>query len=193
MEAPKTSDRHRDLITASSDVTSIDGRDLSRFRKSGSIAWSFLDCLILIERSRCSAISELNKGDTWTHLMRRSPSDGGRFVRRWIPIGRWIASNEVPRSTRDRGPIGARSWPDQRAIVARSALDRGPINARSWLDRRAIVACSTRDRGPISARSWLIQRKIASQDTATSNDPMTPSIRSHDRINRPRFSGQNSL
>ena len=60
VEAPGTSDRHRDLIT-----TSSDDRYLPRFQKSGSIAWRFLDGLILIERSRCSAISELNKGDTW--------------------------------------------------------------------------------------------------------------------------------
>ena len=47
-----------------------DGRDFWRLQKSGSIAWSFLDGSILIERSRCSAILEFNRGDTWIHLMR---------------------------------------------------------------------------------------------------------------------------
>ena len=111
---------------------------------------------ILIQRWRCSAILEHNKGNMWIHLMQRSPSDGGH------PIGRWIASNEEPRSTRDCGPISARLWllhyriknnpshcigqrslehqnHDRRPIVARSS--------RSWPDRGAIVVLLEANRG----------------------------------------------
>ena len=51
MEAPGASDLHRDLITASSDMASSDGRDLSLFRQYGSTAWIHRDGLISIGRA----------------------------------------------------------------------------------------------------------------------------------------------
>ena len=101
------------------------GHDFLPLRKSGSIAWGFLDGSILIERSRCSAILELKKGDTWIHLMRDrhqtvgAPSDGGSHLKKNHDQRAIMA-----RSSRDRGPIGARSWSDRRAIVVHSALNQ---------------------------------------------------------------------
>ena len=46
-----TTDLHRDLIMASSNVASSDGRDLSRLRQSGSTAWIHRDGPIFIERA----------------------------------------------------------------------------------------------------------------------------------------------
>ena len=51
MEAPRASDLRRDLIVASSDVVSSDGRDLLQFRQSGSTAWTHNDGPISIGRA----------------------------------------------------------------------------------------------------------------------------------------------
>ena len=85
----------------------------------------------------------------------------------------------VARSWRDRGPIAARSWPDRGPIVARSRPDRGPIvgllrrkSRLIWREIEAIIA--------INGSNRLLDR-------------LWPSIRLHDRVNRPPSLGQISL
>ena len=46
--AARSIQSHRDLIKASSDLASLDGRDFLRFRQSGSTAW--IAIVIFIER-----------------------------------------------------------------------------------------------------------------------------------------------
>ena len=92
-----------------------------------------------------------------------------------LKIGQWIAPHEEPRSTRDRGPIVARSRPDSCAIVAHSApkwssgiakLKASIFNFIRWHliknrrhDRHSIVAQSRRDRGPIVPQSGLFLKQ----------------------------------
>ena len=92
-----------------------------------------------------------------------------------LKIGRWIAPHEEPRSTRDRCPIVARSWPDSCTIVVHSApmwssgiteskvsifnFIRGHLIKNRRHDRHSIVARSRRDRGLIVPRSGLFWKQ----------------------------------
>ena len=95
-------------------------------------------------------------------------------------------SNEEPRSTRDCGPIGVRSWRIQRQIGSHN-ITESTSQVFHWIRRRltnqdhdwrAIVARSWRDRGSFEAKSRLIHRLIGSHNAVIGN-------RSHDAFNPP--------
>ena len=138
-----------------------------------------------------------------------SPSDGRRRDSRFgdrdrtaypSSIRRWIAPHEEPRSTRDRGPIGMRSWRIQRQIGAPSSRNR-PHSSSNFIrrslienrqhDRCTIMARSRRDRGPIVAILKRNRGSFKANPEATTPPrgitSTTPSNRSHDRTNCPRF------
>ena len=69
---------------------------------------------------------------------------------------------------------------------SRSRFDRGPIATWLWPDRPTIGANSPPNRG------WFVVR-LKPRSTPSETASTTPSIRSHDRIKRPKFSGQNPL
>ena len=109
-----TADLHRDLITASSDEASSDGRDISRFSFShlGDTQTS-LNRLIAIGRWT------IDEGETpsqpWSGLILQSRSSTRLDLHR-----------TVDRASR-RTTIDARSWLDCCAIVTPSARDREGI------------------------------------------------------------------
>ena len=123
-----------------------------------------------------------------------APSDG------WEDS--WKKSRIMVRSNCDRGAIEPRSWLLHRGLNAtilpihgaqfplkmagKKVHDRSPIVTQSWPDRHLIVAS-------FEAKSMLIHRGIEATINAKGISPATPSICSHDRINRPRFSGEISL
>ena len=82
-------------------------------------------------------------------------------------------------------------------IFIRSQNQQRAKSPQSRSDRDVIVARSPRDRGQDQARSWLPCGEIKATIKAGSKPQFTKSrqclIRSHDRIKRPRFLGQNSL
>ena len=158
------------------------------------------------------------RGTPW---FARSPSGGGRSMRGKchhdhgaagscnrdrpldvISIRRWIAPHEEPRSTRDRGLIGARSWRIQHQIGALSSRNRRHSSSTSsdglWsrIDG-TIDARSQRDRDPNVPRSGLILKQnrvlfkanLEATSSPSESAPTTLQIRSHDRFNCPRFLG----
>ena len=134
VEAPGTSDRHRDLLTASSNVDPSDDRDLHHNllpdRTAGGGPSSRSWCIGSGDRDRASSWSFIGR---WRRFMEehhdrgpiepRSRRDHGSFIVESIPwsskgIQWWIAITISPRSWPDRGAIAARSWPVRGAIVA---------------------------------------------------------------------------
>ena len=136
MEAPHTSDRHRDWITASSDVDPSDSCNLHRD--------------LLTDRTAGSGPPQdrgaLDQGIAIVHLAEAS-SDGVEDS--------WKNTTIAVRSNRNRGAIEPRSWILHRGIDStilrrHSMVDRDhdqpTIVAQSWPDRSAIVARSWCDR-----------------------------------------------
>ena len=128
MEAPGTLDRHRNLITTSSDVDPSDGHDLHRD--------------LLTDRTTGGDPPHdrgaLDRGITIVHLAEAS-SDGVEDS--------WKNTTIAVRSNRDRAAIvDLSSWNRFHYLQkvfnggsrSRSAHDRGPIVVRSWLLLRLI-------------------------------------------------------
>ena len=110
------------------------------------------------------------RGTRWSV---RSPSDKRRYWMTWShlqqqrKIGRLQIKenhNRGSRSQFDCGPIVTRSWPDSPTIGAKSSLNQGRFVAELKPRGRPMKTAST-----------------------------TPPIRSYDRVNCPRFLGQNPL
>ena len=101
----------------------------------------------------------------------------------------WRSFAKKPRSTHDRVPIIARSWPDHRrsSRLRRHSwkpYDRRSIALQSKPDRRAIVPTIL---GYSTAKSRRNQGHDSCNQSHVQSAPTTPLISSHDRLYCPRF------
>ena len=120
----------------------------------------------------------------WLHrtvtIFRDSWNRGGPRGR-FQSVGSSSEGHDAPRSSSHLGDM----W---------NSLDRSISIGRQRLNNTHDRGSRSQfDRGPIAPRSGLICHGIEAMTPPRGIAPMTLSIRSHDRINRPQFLGQNPL
>ena len=136
----------------------------------------------------CGAFwSARSSSDARSRSTMRSPLDGGSYLTKnhdWYAIVAW--------SARDRGAFSAKSGATTSRnqcqgysnSTGRQRLSLTTIVAH---DRGSIVARLPHDQGQFTTKSGMIRRGIEATRLPSEIAPTTSQIRSHDRLNCPRF------
>ena len=158
--------------------------------------WKMLKQRILIERT-----TSRSRSSSWSSSIERRTLFAilvHAIARSWpsshlkIDQTAWRSCGRTPRSRFDRAAIAARSSRDWGAYMVESppfewrAIDERP-GPRSWRDRGPIVGLFEAE---IKADLDEIEAMIVINGSSPLHDRSWPSIRLHDRVNRPRSSGQ---
>ena len=139
----------RSLITTRAEKIGVSGRDQQAYLMTRGCAMN------VPSSSRFHHASSDNRDPLRFKSIAQKHQDGPTHL---LKIGWWIVFNKQPSSTRDRGPILRRSWPDRRAIVVQSAPKWSSFFAESTafifnFIRWSLIENRQHDRSPIVARS----------------------------------------